>query len=116
MSAAEQNAERPTAAYATPSASVLDWLTMRDPIEMEWAGRQFAGERWSWLLLWFNDHPELLAGLQASAELLALKARRCDGCAHWHGAGDTPDHGWCLPLDGFVGAPDFSCAAWTEKP
>ena len=50
------------------------------------------------------------------AELSALKARRCDGCAHWHGAGDTPDHGWCLPLDGFVGAPDFSCAAWTEKP
>ena len=43
------------------------------------------------------------------AELAALKARRCDGCAHYeHDAG-------CHRLVTLVRA-DFSCAAWTEKP
>lgn len=60
------------------------------------------------------------------AELAALKARRCDGCAHY---GSSPGVGFgrCALAERYdeamsVGSavlhvkPDHSCAAWTEKP
>lgn len=69
------------------------------------------------------DDDELRMDLQAyaerdalRAELSALKARRCDGCAHYHPAGDTPDHGWCGHQPDFVTGPDFACNAWKAKP
>ena len=47
------------------------------------------------------------------AELSALKARRCDGCAHV--AAEHPGRVRCGWLRVIVPV-DFSCAAWTEKP
>lgn len=87
------------------------------------------------------DHTEaiLLFGA-ATTELSALKARRCDGCAHYapdcppetfdspelafgscsmpHGDNPEPPMSLCSAI-GFVDvlvAASHSCAAWTEKP
>lgn len=67
-----------------------------------------------------------------AAELSALKARRCDGCAHWRDIKrvdlSAPVAGHCdlpgVPGQGLawsrhgslITKADFSCAAWTEKP
>lgn len=63
---------------------------------------------------WGETREELIA---LRAELSALKARRCDGCAHaapkWR---YYPNDGLrCARLHADVPV-DFSCAAWTEKP
>jgi hypothetical protein len=66
------------------------------------------------------------------AELSALKARRCDGCAHSvpaeEGAREWHDNAWrdatyvvCsrpfgIDLGDMLVWPDHYCAAWTEKP
>lgn len=59
---------------------------------------------------WGETREELIA---LRAELSALKARRCDGCA----CGGRPADG-SLVCDwlGIVVPVDHSCAAWTEKP
>lgn len=69
---------------------------------------------------WGETREELIA---LRAELSALKARRCDGCAHWC-KWDLSDDGECgsdaYNLNGTDLAPTtepgHSCAAWTEKP
>lgn len=68
-----------------------------------------------------NQRPETVRMFEEitdlRAELSALKARRCDGCAHtapkWR---YYPNDGLrCARLHADVPV-DFSCAAWTEKP
>jgi len=68
-----------------------------------------------------NQRPETVRMFEEitdlRAELSALKARRCDGCAHtapkWR---YYPNDGLrCVRLHADVPV-DFSCAAWTEKP
>jgi len=64
-----------------------------------------------------NQRPETVRMFEEitdlRAELSALKARRCDGCA----CGGRPADG-SLVCDwlGIVVPVDHSCAAWTEKP
>lgn len=92
------------------------------PAEIAQAGRGAPSGLGPWASEW-TDKPhrivyDLASALEtAAAELSALKARRCDGCAHtapkWR---YYPNDGLrCVRLHADVPV-DFSCAAWTEKP
>ena len=59
-----------------------------------------------------NELSALVA--KQDAELAALKARRCDGCAHWFPI-DFGVNG-CEAIFGLRTKADFACNAWTAKP
>ena len=66
---------------------------------------------------WGETREELIA---LRAELSALKARRCDGCAYFSLESKGQGECWSDVYETTAALPlvfiDHSCAAWTEKP
>ena len=67
-----------------------------------------------WLKAEQEWHSWREAAEQAEAELVALNARRCDGC-RWYEAG-AMDPASCAVLQGFVPHNDFWCCDWKAQP